>query len=50
MPGLHLLQSALVHVTALPIQQVPAGPKWADRPTGADRRGLSALLWTHVNP
>lgn len=46
----HLLQSALVHVNTLLTQQVLAEPKWADRLTDADRRGLSPLFWTHVNP
>ena len=50
MLALHLLQSALVHVNTLLIQQVLAEPKWADRLTDADRRGLSPLFWTHVNP
>ncbi|MEU0969071.1 Tn3 family transposase [Streptomyces sp. NPDC005917] len=32
------------------MQEVLADPKWADRLTDADRRALSPLLWTHVNP
>lgn len=32
------------------MQQVLAEPKWADRLTEADRRALSPLFWTHVNP
>ncbi|CAL9654563.1 Tn3 family transposase [Streptomyces sp. enrichment culture] len=47
---LHLLQSALVHVNTLLMQQVLADSKWADSLTDADRRGLSPLFWTHVNP
>lgn len=50
MLALHLLQSALVHVKTLLIQEVLADPKWADRLTDADRRALSPLFWTHVNP
>ncbi|MFE0930604.1 Tn3 family transposase [Streptomyces mutabilis] len=50
MPALHLLQSALVHVNTLLMQQVLADPKWADTLTDADRRALSPLYWTHVNP
>ncbi|WP_431904445.1 Tn3 family transposase [Nonomuraea sp. bgisy101] len=46
----HLLQSALVHVDTLLMQQVLADPKWAGKLTDADRRGLSPLFWTHVNP
>lgn len=50
MLALHLLQSALVHVNTLLVQEVLAEPTWADKFTGADRRGLSPLFWTHVNP
>ena len=50
MLALHLLQSSLVHVNTLLMQQVLAEPKWADRLTEADRRALSPLFWTHVNP
>jgi hypothetical protein len=31
------------------IQIVLRDPAWRDRLTDADRRGLSALFWTHVN-
>jgi hypothetical protein len=41
MLSLHLLQSALVHVNTLPMQQILADPKWADTLTDADRRALS---------
>ncbi|MGW3969930.1 transposase [Streptomyces ardesiacus] len=50
MLALHLLQSALVHVNTLLMQQVLADKKWADMLTDADRRALSPLFWTHVNP
>ncbi|MCW2876812.1 MAG: putative transposase [Sphaerisporangium sp.] len=50
MLALRLLQSALVHVNTLLMQEVLADPKWADRLTDADRRALSPLFWTHVNP
>lgn len=50
MLALQLLQSALVHVNTLLIQQVLAEPQWADHLTDADRRGLYLLFWTHVNP
>lgn len=50
MLALHLLQSALVHVNTLLLQEVLKEAKWADRLTGADRRALSPLFWTHVNP
>jgi len=50
MLALHLLQSALVHVNTVLIQRVLAEPAWAARLTEEDRRGLSPLFWTHVNP
>lgn len=50
MLALHLLQSALVHVNTLLMQQVLADPKWADTLTDADRRALSPLFWRHMNP
>ena len=50
MLALYLLQSALVHVNTLLMQEVLADPKWADKLTDADRRALSPLFWTHVNP
>jgi hypothetical protein len=49
MLALHLLQSILVHVNTLLMQQVLAEPKWAGLLTEADRRALSPLWWTHVN-
>ncbi|MFE4688018.1 Tn3 family transposase [Streptomyces sp. NPDC056721] len=50
MVALHLLQSAPVHVNTLLMQEVLADPKWADKLTDADRRALSPLFWTYVNP
>ncbi|AKZ60439.1 transposase [Streptomyces ambofaciens ATCC 23877] len=50
MLALHRLQSALVNVNTLLMQQVLADPKWADMLTDADRRALSPLFWTRVNP
>lgn len=50
MLALHLLQAALVHVNTLLLQEVLAEPQWADKLTDADRRALSPLFWTHVNP
>lgn len=50
MLALHLLQSALVHVNTLLLQDILSEekrPKWL---TDADRRALSPLFWTHVNP
>ncbi|MFE7541634.1 Tn3 family transposase [Streptomyces platensis] len=50
MLALHLLQSALVHVNTLLVQQVLAEPAWASRLSEEDRRGLTALFWSNVNP
>ncbi|MFG2646826.1 Tn3 family transposase [Streptomyces sp. NPDC048436] len=48
--ALHLLQSALVHVNTLLLQQILAEPKWAKKLTAEDRRGLTALFWSNINP
>ncbi len=50
MLALHLLQSALVHVNTLLLQDLLSEEKWQKRLTDADRRALSPLFWTHVNP
>ncbi|MFI5690006.1 transposase [Streptomyces sp. NPDC051636] len=50
MLALHLLQSALVHINTLLLQQVLAEPAWADRLTDEDRRALTALFWSNINP
>jgi hypothetical protein len=47
---LRLLQSALVHVNTLLVQQVLAEPARAKNPRDEDRRGLTALFWSNVNP
>ncbi|MGP4110462.1 transposase [Streptomyces sp. 4N509B] len=50
MLALHLLQSALVHVNTLLLQQALAEPAWTKRLSDEDRRGLTALFWSNVNP
>ncbi|GAA2282054.1 hypothetical protein GCM10010145_61730 [Streptomyces ruber] len=50
MLALHLLQSALVHVNTLLLQDILSEEKWRKRLTDADRRALSPLFLTHVNP
>ena len=50
MLALHLLQSALVHVNTLLLQDILSEQMWQKRLTDADRRALSPLFWTHVNP
>jgi TnpA family transposase len=50
MLALHLLQSSLVFINTLLIQRVLGDPAWEKRLTAEDRRALSALFWSHVNP
>jgi TnpA family transposase len=50
MLALHLVQNCLVYVNTLMLQQVLARPEWAGRLTAVDRRGLTPLIWEHVNP
>ena len=47
--SLHLTQAALAYVITMMIQVVLRDTAWRDRLTDEDRRGLSALFWTHVN-
>jgi TnpA family transposase len=48
--SLHLLQASLVYVNTLFIQEVLSEPAWRDRMTAADWRGLTPLIYHHVNP
>ncbi|MER7000954.1 Tn3 family transposase [Streptomyces sp. NPDC000410] len=48
--ALHLLQSALAHVSTLLLQQVLADPVRAWKLSDEDRRGLTALFWSNINP
>ena len=48
--ALHLLQASLVYVNTLMLQQVLEEPGWLERMQPEDRRGLSPLLYYHVNP
>ncbi len=50
MLALHLLQSSLVHVNTLLLQRVLGDAEWEQRLTEADRRALTPLFWSHVNP
>lgn len=47
---LRILQSALVYVNTLMLQDILGKPEWADLLTPADRRGLTPLFWSHVRP
>jgi len=48
--SLHLLQMALVYLNTLMIQRVLEEPAWQDRLTPEDLRGLTPLVYSHVNP
>lgn len=50
MLALHLLQSSLVRINTLLLQQVLAEPAWAKKLSDEDRRGLTALFWSNINP
>lgn len=47
---LRILQASLVYVNTLMLQDVLAEPAWSEKLTGADRRGLTPLFWSHVRP
>jgi TnpA family transposase len=47
---LHLLQISMVYINTLMIQRVLAEPAWARRLTKEDKRGLTPLIYGHVNP
>jgi TnpA family transposase len=48
--ALHLLQICLVYVNTLFIQEVLDEPAWRARMTAEDWRGLTPLIYHHVNP
>lgn len=50
MLALHLLQAALVHINTILVQRVLQEPQWADRLADDDRRGLTPLFWSNINP
>jgi len=47
---LHLLQISMVYINTLMIQRVLAEPAWVRRLTKEDQRGLTPLIYGHVNP
>jgi TnpA family transposase len=50
MLALHLLQSALVHVNTLLLQRLLDEPRWREALSDVDRRALTPLFWSNVNP
>ena len=47
---MHLLQSSLVYINTLMIQQVLNQPRWFERMTEADLRALTPLFYHHITP
>jgi TnpA family transposase len=48
--SLHLLQMCVVYINTLMIQQVLTEPEWVNRLSKEDLRGLTPLLYGHINP
>ena len=48
--SLHLLQICLVYVNTLMIQKVLALPHWEKKLNQSDRRAITPLIFSHVNP
>ena len=48
--ALHLLQASLVYVNTRMLQTVLVEPNWASQMTSEDYRGLTPLIYSHVNP
>lgn len=48
--SMHLLQSCLVYVNTLMVQEILAESAWRQRMTTADWRGLTPLFYGHINP
>lgn len=50
MLALHILQAAIVYINTLMVQDVLAEPAWDGVLTAEDRRGLTPLFWSHIQP
>ena len=48
--ALHLLQASLVYVNTRMLQTVLVEPQWISRMMPEDYRGLTPLIYSHVNP
>lgn len=48
--SMHLLQSCLVYVNTLMVQDMLAERLWYDRLTVSDWRGITPLFYSHINP
>ncbi|MFC8661923.1 hypothetical protein [Streptomyces sp. NPDC057199] len=40
----------LVHINTLLLQQILAESAWAKKLSAEDRRGLTAMFWSNINP
>lgn len=48
--SLHLLQISMVYVNTLMIQSVLDSPHWQRKLTANDKRAITPLIFSHVNP
>ncbi len=48
--SLHLLQASLVYINTRMVQSVLSDPSWADRLAAEDYRGLTPLIYSHIDP
>ena len=48
--ALHLVQNCMVYVNTQMYQSVVAKPEWKDRLSKEDLRGITPLIYNHVNP
>lgn len=48
--ALHLLQASMVYVNTRMVQSVLSEPNWTNRLSERDYRGLSPLIYSHINP
>ena len=48
--SLHLLQVCLIYINTLMLQQVLTSPSWRIQLSDNDRRALTPLIYSHINP
>jgi TnpA family transposase len=48
--SLHLLQNSMIYINTMMLQHLLNQPRWSERMTEADWRGLTPLFYSHVNP
>lgn len=48
--ALHLLQSCLIYINTLMIQQILSEPEWMSKMQAEDFRALTPLIWNHITP